>query len=164
MLIRYSGNVGGTSGESPLKASRVKMASKGALIADGWQEMDVFAYYIGSRDNTDPNKLHFQNRHGNSANILYLDSHVGSVNTMQVHWTNPGQTTMRTVFCFSQLQMQLFNDSGDFPTMKKMIILGAVLASVHLSAAETPPALHFNPPPLNQNRKRDDNAGFQWKM
>ena len=49
----------------------------------------VFAYYIGSRDNTDPNKLHFQNRHGNSANILYLDSHVGSVNTMQVHWTNP---------------------------------------------------------------------------
>ena len=86
---QYSGNVGGTSGESPLKASRVKMASKGALIADGWQEMDVFAYYIGSRDNTDPNKLHFQNRHGNSANILYLDSHVGSVNTMQVHWTNP---------------------------------------------------------------------------
>ena len=65
------------------------MASKGALIADGWQEMDVFAYYIGSRDNTDPNKLHFQNRHGHSANILYLDSHVGSVNTMQVHWTNP---------------------------------------------------------------------------
>ena len=86
---QYSGNVGGTSGESPLKASRVKMASKGALIADGWQEMDVFAYYIGSRDNTDPNKLHFQNRHGNSANILYLDSHVGSVNTMLVHWTNP---------------------------------------------------------------------------
>ena len=31
--------------------------------------------------------------------------------------------------------------------MKKMIILGAVLASIHLSAAETPPALHFNPPP-----------------
>ena len=85
---QYSGNIGGTSGEKPLKASRVKLPSKGGLIADGWQEMDVFASYIGERNNADPNKLHFQNRHGNSANILYLDSHVDSVNTMQVHWTN----------------------------------------------------------------------------
>lgn len=86
---QYNGNIAGTSGEKPLKASRLKLPSRGSLIADGWQEMDVFAFYIDVRNNADPDKLHFQNRHGNSANILYLDSHVGSVNTMLVHWTNP---------------------------------------------------------------------------
>ena len=59
------------------------------LRADELAELSGGRLIYGSRDNTDPNKLHFQNRHGNSANILYLDSHVGSVNTMQVHWTNP---------------------------------------------------------------------------
>lgn len=67
---------------------RVKNPSARALAGEGWPEINVFSYYIDIRDNT-PLKLHFQNRHRNAANILYLDSHIGSVNTYKVHWQNP---------------------------------------------------------------------------
>lgn len=67
--------------------SRVKNPSARALAGEGWPEINVFSYYIDIRDNT-PLKLHFQNRHGNAANILHLDFHIGSVNTYKVHWQN----------------------------------------------------------------------------
>lgn len=65
----------------------VKKPSIAFMVGEGWPEKNVFAYWINVRDNQ-PENLHFQNRHGNHANILYVDIHIGSVNTYQVHWLN----------------------------------------------------------------------------
>lgn len=65
----------------------VKKPSIAFLVGEGWPEKNIFNYYIYVRDNQ-PENLHFQNRHGNHANVLYADIHLGSVNTYQVHWQN----------------------------------------------------------------------------
>ncbi len=85
---QYNGGIACDVWSGPFLSSRMKAPARGAAIADAWQEMDVFDYYIDVRDTSNPLKLHFQNRHGNAANILYLDGHVGSVDTRVIHWTN----------------------------------------------------------------------------
>ncbi len=72
----------------------VKKPSIAFLVGEGWPEKNVFNYYISVRDNQ-PANLHFQNRHGNHANMLYVDIHLAPVNTYQVHWLNiPDQASL----------------------------------------------------------------------
>ena len=87
---QYNSNISGygTTTNIGLKAGRLKSPSKSALIADAWEELEIFGWYSSTWDKT-PANSHFQNRHGSSANILYTDSHVGAVDTRRVHWENP---------------------------------------------------------------------------
>ena len=88
---QYNGGIGCDVWSGPTLASRLKYPALGAAIGEGWPEKDVFDYWIDLRDTSNPNKLHFQNRHENAANILYLDGHTGSVDTREIHWTNPAK-------------------------------------------------------------------------
>lgn len=76
-------NVGGGFAYARLTQPSIRI-----IMGEGWPGSDNLKYYITTRDSTQKN-LHFQNRHNNHANVLYADSHVGNVNTYQIHWTIP---------------------------------------------------------------------------
>ena len=69
------------------KASRIKAPSKSLIVAEGWESGNYFAHILTTWDFT-PANSHFRNRHGNLANLVYLDGHAGSVEGKKVHWMN----------------------------------------------------------------------------
>ena len=76
------------SGPFALKQiSKLKKPSIGIMFGESDAGYSTFAYYI-TTDDTDLKNRHFRNRHGNSANVLYADAHVGHVVTWKIHYTH----------------------------------------------------------------------------
>ena len=76
------------SGPFALKQiSKLKKPSIGIMFGESDVGYSIFTYYI-TTDDTDLKNRHFRNRHGNSANVLYADAHVGHVDTWKIHYTH----------------------------------------------------------------------------
>lgn len=76
------------SGKPPYRIAKFKQPSAAAIVADGWEQVDYFDRWYSSFSMADYNTWHFQNRHGNAANILRGDFHVDSVDAGKIHWTH----------------------------------------------------------------------------
>ena len=76
------------SGAFALKQiSKLKKPSIGIMFGESDVGYSTFPYYSAT-DDTDFKNRHFRNRHGNSANVLYADAHVGHVDTWKIHFTH----------------------------------------------------------------------------
>lgn len=88
------------SGAFALKQiSKLKKPSIGIMFGESDVGYSTFPYYSAT-DDTDFKNRHFRNRHGNSANVLYADAHVGHVDTWKIHFTHDADKPKLDPFAF----------------------------------------------------------------
>jgi prepilin-type N-terminal cleavage/methylation domain-containing protein/prepilin-type processing-associated H-X9-DG protein len=86
IAYQYNGGLAGSSGEPVSKVQNIAKPSMLIVMADSWANLSIFPRYMAAKyDGTETN-MHFQNRHGKTANMLHADWHVSSMDARTLNW------------------------------------------------------------------------------